>query len=334
MIPTLARTFLKGDKGDTSAEGYEGDTKTAFPAIDSIPYKRFSPAACEAVVKQAFNRLDREEELKYGLEIEGTLFAEMSSWSLVDMGDMLSKIPYRPGINFPMLYFSTEASCFALHSEDFDLSSASYNHFGVTKEWFVIPPCDTPKVRALFAQLFPEDEAECSEFLRHKLFMVSPELFNKLDITVHAVAHHASELLLTFPTAMHWGVNMGVGCAEAVNWCSPDWLKFCAATKSCDPRLHNDQSLGPEEPPLESGWQLLVDGELYPDDEANPCNNSLLCTWNLDSLATSTSSDAKSTDSDTGLRQTNIPAVAQGIRIRQDRVARREELHKQKLCDA
>jgi len=58
------------------------------------------------------------------------------------------------------------------------------------------------------------------------------------------------EFVVTFPCAYHGGFNTGLNCAEAVNFASPDWLRFGSQS------VQRFQSFR-KQPVLSHSWLLL-----------------------------------------------------------------------------
>lgn len=76
--------------------------------------------------------------------------------------------------------------------------------------------------------------------------------------------------MVTFPGAYHGGVNLGLNCAEAVNFAPADWLRFGAAGCALY-RAHRKPSL------LCYEWLVLKARPLgaFPHRHPSPC--WLLC---------------------------------------------------------
>ena len=77
-----------------------------------------------------------------------------------------------------------------------------------------------------------------------------------LRSTVARMAHRPraaqgpGEFVVTFPCAYHGGFNMGLNCAEAVNFAPPDWLRFGG------PSVERFRSFR-KQPVLSHAWLLL-----------------------------------------------------------------------------
>lgn len=77
---------------------------------------------------------------------QGSLFDEKcNGWNIRNLNTMLSRTLHAkgaliPGVTTPYLYFGMWRSTFAWHTEDFDLYSINYLHFGEPKSWFTIRP--------------------------------------------------------------------------------------------------------------------------------------------------------------------------------------------------
>lgn len=74
---------------------------------------------------------------------------------------------------------------FAWHREDMDLFSINYLHLGKPKLWYGIPPEEADKFDSIAKSLFPNASQECSEFMRHKTYMICPPQLIQKGMTVH-----------------------------------------------------------------------------------------------------------------------------------------------------
>ena len=63
---------------------------------------------------------------------------------------------------------------FAWHTEDLNLSSINYMHYGNPKFWYCVSPKDHKKLEGYVKTKYPEAFLECPEYLRHKTVLVNP----------------------------------------------------------------------------------------------------------------------------------------------------------------
>lgn len=117
-------------------------------------------------------------------------------------------------------------SSFAWHTEDMDLYSINYLHFGQPKSWYVIPPEHGKRLERLAEGFFPANARECSAFLRHKMTVISPNVLSKYSIPFRKVTQMAGEFIITFPYGYHAGYNHGYNCAESTNFAMPRWIDY------------------------------------------------------------------------------------------------------------
>lgn len=83
--------------------------------------------------------------------------------------------------------------------------------------------------------IWPQDAKSCSQFLRHKTYLISPDLLQKqFNIKVNKLVHHEGEFVITFPYGYHSGYNLGYNCAESVNFATESWLDYGRISKKCD----------------------------------------------------------------------------------------------------
>lgn len=128
----------------------------------------------------------------YADGFEGTLFdASCTNCNLNNLGDVLGDLPrntYR-GITSPYLYIGMWRTSFAWHTEDKDLYSINYLHFGKPKTWFVVPPAYAKDLEKLLAKEFQE----CPQHLRHKTTLIDPDTLRRYGIPVLETVQEAGE---------------------------------------------------------------------------------------------------------------------------------------------
>ena len=80
----------------------------------------------------------------YGADVSGTVFdSDVQAWNISCLPSILNDIEEEydikiPGVNTPYLYFGMWKSTFAWHTEDMDLFSINYIHYGAPKTWYVL----------------------------------------------------------------------------------------------------------------------------------------------------------------------------------------------------
>lgn len=85
----------------------------------------------------------------------------------------------------------------------------------------------------LSPDLFAQEHKQCPEFLRHKTFIVSPKVLANNSIPFHRCVQHEGEFMITFPYGYHAGYNLGLNCAESVNFALDSWIEIGRRAKAC-----------------------------------------------------------------------------------------------------
>ncbi|XP_042763047.1 lysine-specific demethylase 4D-like, partial [Panthera leo] len=137
------------------------------------------------------------------------------------------------GVNTPYLYFGMWKTTFAWHTEDMDLYSINYLHFGEPKTWYAVPPEHGRCLERLATELFPGSARACDAFLRHKVALISPAVLKDNGIPFSRITQEAGEFMVTFPYGYHSGFNHGFNCAEAINFATPRWIDYGKVASQC-----------------------------------------------------------------------------------------------------
>jgi len=169
----------------------------------------------------------------YGADSPGSLFHPDASWNMGKFETMLDIIDKDklPGVTSPYLYFGSYGALFGWHTEDIDLPSINYLHFGRPKLWYGVPHSDSATFEDLAFKAVPHES--CRQFTRHKEHMFHPKILESKGVKVYRAIQKANEFIITFPKAFHAGWNLGFNCAEAVNFAFPEWVPYGMKSESC-----------------------------------------------------------------------------------------------------
>ncbi|MBN3298611.1 KDM4A demethylase, partial [Amia calva] len=168
----------------------------------------------------------------YGADVNGTLYdKDITEWNIGHLNTILDTVERESGItiegvNTPYLYFGMWKTTFAWHTEDMDLYSINYLHFGEPKSWYCIPPEHGKRLERLAKGFFPGSSQNCEAFLRHKMTLISPSILKKYGIPFEKITQEAGEFMVTFPYGYHAGFNHGFNCAESTNFATRRWIEY------------------------------------------------------------------------------------------------------------
>lgn len=176
----------------------------------------------------------------YGADVSGTLTdPDVEEWNINKLGTILDYVDTDygisiAGVNTAYLYFGMWKTTFAWHTEDMDLYSINYLHFGAPKTWYAIPPAYGRKLESVANSYFGECYQNCSAHLRHKMTLISPQTLTKnYNIPINKITQEPGEIMITFPFGYHAGFNHGFNCAESTNFASPRWIEYGKRATQC-----------------------------------------------------------------------------------------------------
>ncbi|XP_026828527.1 lysine-specific demethylase 4A isoform X2 [Ooceraea biroi] len=175
----------------------------------------------------------------YGADVSGSLTdPDVKEWNINHLGTILDYVNKDygisiDGVNTAYLYFGMWKTTFAWHTEDMDLYSINYLHFGAPKTWYAIPPEHGRRLERLASGFFPSSYQSCQAFLRHKMSLISPQILRQYSIPCNKITQEAGEIMITFPYGYHAGFNHGFNCAESTNFAAPRWVEYGKRATQC-----------------------------------------------------------------------------------------------------
>lgn len=175
----------------------------------------------------------------YGADVCGSVTDDdCDVWNINRLGTILDYVNQDygisiDGVNTAYLYFGMWKTTFAWHTEDMDLYSINYLHFGAPKTWYAVPPEHGRKLEKLANSCFPASYQTCAAFLRHKMTLISPQILKQHNIPYDKITQEENEIMITFPFGYHAGFNHGFNCAESTNFALPRWIEYGKRATQC-----------------------------------------------------------------------------------------------------
>ncbi|KAM3620129.1 uncharacterized protein V6R79_018647 [Siganus canaliculatus] len=175
----------------------------------------------------------------YGADVSGSIYDEdINEWNIGHLNTLLDMVEQEcgiviEGVNTPYLYFGMWKTTFAWHTEDMDLYSINYLHFGQSKSWYAVPPEHGKRLERLAQGFFPGSSQGCDAFLRHKMTLISPSILKKYGIPFDRITQNEGEFMITFPYGYHAGFNHGFNCAESTNFATLRWVDYGKMATQC-----------------------------------------------------------------------------------------------------
>ncbi|XP_059614751.1 probable lysine-specific demethylase 4A [Phlebotomus argentipes] len=213
----------------------------------------------------------------YGADVSGSLTdPDVKEWNINSLGTILDYVNKDygisiSGVNTAYLYFGMWKTSFAWHTEDMDLYSINYLHFGAPKTWYAIPPKYGRRLEKLANSTFADNYKACPAFLRHKMTLISPQILRQNKIPFNKITQEPGEIMVTFPFGYHAGFNHGFNCAESTNFASPRWVEYGKRASQCHCRsdmvkISMDTFVRRFQPERYEKWLLGMDIGSHPEE--------------------------------------------------------------------
>ncbi|XP_061114358.1 lysine-specific demethylase 5B-B-like isoform X2 [Conger conger] len=128
------------------------------------------------------------------------------------------------GMKLPWLYVGMCFSSFCWHIEDHWSYSINYLHWGEPKTWYGAPGYAAEQLENVMKKLAPELFEAQPDLLHQLVTIMNPNTLMSHGVPIYRTNQCAGEFVITFPRAYHSGFNQGFNFAEAVNFCTVDWM--------------------------------------------------------------------------------------------------------------
>ncbi|XP_074594096.1 lysine-specific demethylase 4A-like [Brevipalpus obovatus] len=213
----------------------------------------------------------------YGADVSGTLYDEdVEEFNINKLNTILDLVNTSygikiDGVNTAYLYFGMWKTTFAWHTEDMDLYSINYLHFGAPKSWYCVPPEHGRRLERLAEGFFPSSATLCPAFLRHKMYLISPKILKEYGVPYNKITQEAGEFMVNFPYAYHSGYNHGFNCAESTNFAIERWVEYGKRATRChcrqdSVRINMETFIQQFQPDKYDLWLLGKDIGPHPED--------------------------------------------------------------------
>ncbi|KAB7495545.1 putative lysine-specific demethylase 4B, partial [Armadillidium nasatum] len=214
-------------------------TVKEFEALANSPrYKTPKNTSYEDLERKYWKNISCVSPI-YGADVSGSVSdPDLKEWNINKLGSILDYVNEDygisiDGVNTAYLYFGMWKTTFAWHTEDMDLYSINYLHFGAPKHWYAIPPEHGRRLERLADGFFPDSFKACPAYLRHKMFLISPQILKQYSIPYNKIVQEAGEIVIAFPYSYHSDFNHGFNCAESTNFAMPRWVEYGKRAKHC-----------------------------------------------------------------------------------------------------
>uniref|UniRef100_A0A8C7FQ63 [histone H3]-trimethyl-L-lysine(4) demethylase n=1 Tax=Oncorhynchus kisutch TaxID=8019 RepID=A0A8C7FQ63_ONCKI len=111
-----------------------------------------------------------------------------------------------------------------LHCQDNIFNSVFVFERGEPKTWYGAPGFAAEQLEAVMKKLAPELFQIQPDLLHQLVTIMNPNTLMSHGVPIYRTNQCAGEFVITFPRAYHSGFNQGFNFAEAVNFCTVDWM--------------------------------------------------------------------------------------------------------------